>query len=142
MYKTFYDWSRDILNFDFIEKNLGIVSQLHFVYDFLKKKCFPWYILLSDQISFSDCLYFLRYWATRVLELFVNQQWFTKYLRLYFFNSSFHAKWHTTGKVQFLFLKSFFLMLTKFLFWQGDWALGYYSMKFKIFLIFSNLLRS
>ena len=31
------------------------------------------YILLTDQISLSDCLYFLRYWAICVLWLFVNQ---------------------------------------------------------------------
>ena len=30
-------------------------------------------ILLSDQISLSGCLYFLRYWAICVLQLFVNQ---------------------------------------------------------------------
>ena len=29
--------SRDMLNFDFIEKNLGIVSLPHFVYDFSRK---------------------------------------------------------------------------------------------------------
>ena len=28
------------------------------------------------------------------------------------------------------FFKSFLLVLTKFAFWQEDWALGYYSMKF------------
>ena len=31
------------------------------------------YILLTDQISLPDCLYFLRYWAICVLQLFVNQ---------------------------------------------------------------------
>ena len=30
-------------------------------------------ILLTDQILLPDCLYFLRYWATYVLQLFVNQ---------------------------------------------------------------------
>ena len=28
-----------------------------------QEKCFPCYILLTDRISLSDCLYFLRYWA-------------------------------------------------------------------------------
>ena len=32
-----------------------------------EEKCFSPYILLSDQISLSDCLYFLRYWAICVL---------------------------------------------------------------------------
>ena len=31
-------------------------------------------------------------------------------------DSSFHVKWRTTGKVQFLFFRSFLLVLTKFLF--------------------------
>ena len=45
-------------------------------------------------------------------------------------NSGFHVKWRTTGKVSFLFFKSFLLVLTKFLFWRGGWGLAYYSMKF------------
>ena len=45
-------------------------------------------------------------------------------------NSSFHVKWRTTGKVQFLFSRSLLLVLTKFSFWKEDWALGYTSMKF------------
>ena len=36
--------------------------------------------------------------------------------------SSFHAKYCTTEKFSFVF--------QVFSFWQGDWALGYYSMKF------------
>ena len=43
---------------------------------------------------------------------------------------SFHVKQRTTGKVQFLFFSSFLLVLTKFPFWDEDWALGYDSMKF------------
>ena len=45
-------------------------------------------------------------------------------------NSSFHVKQRTTGKVQFVFFSSFLLVLTKFLFWEEGWALGYNSMKF------------
>ena len=37
LYKTSDHWSRDILNFDFLEKDLGIVSPPHFVYDFSTK---------------------------------------------------------------------------------------------------------
>ena len=33
-------------------------------------KCFSCYILLIDQITLSDCLYFSKYWATYVLQLF------------------------------------------------------------------------
>ena len=32
LYKTFDYWSRDILNFDFLQKGLGIVSAPHFEY--------------------------------------------------------------------------------------------------------------
>ena len=45
-------------------------------------------------------------------------------------NSSFHVKQRTTGKVQFLFFSSFLLVLTKFSFWEEDWALDYNSMTF------------
>ena len=54
-------WSRDLLNFSFLEKGLGIVFPSHFMYDFsTKTSC---YVLVADQISLSDCLYFLRYWV-------------------------------------------------------------------------------
>ena len=35
--KTLDCWSRDTLNFDFMEKGLGIVFPTHFVYDFSRK---------------------------------------------------------------------------------------------------------
>ena len=34
-------------------------------------------------------------------------------------------KWRTTGKVWFLFFKSFLLVLTRLSFWRGHWGLGY-----------------
>ena len=61
-----------MLNFDFLEKGLGIVSPPHFVCDFLRKMFLMFY-LLTDQISLSDCLYLLRYWAICALRLFVSQ---------------------------------------------------------------------
>ena len=61
-----------MLNFDFLEVDLGIVSPPHFGYDF-SKKCFSCYVLLTDQVSLPDCLYFLRYWSICVLQLFVKQ---------------------------------------------------------------------
>ena len=60
-----------MLNFNFSEKGLGLVSPPHFVDD--QEKCFSSDILLTDQISLSDCLHFSRYWAICVLQLFVNQ---------------------------------------------------------------------
>ena len=61
-----------MLNFDFLKKGQGIVSPPHSVYDF-STKIMLCYILLTDQMSLSDCLYFLKYWAKCVLQLFVNQ---------------------------------------------------------------------
>ena len=60
-----------MLNFDFSEKSLGLVSLPHFVHDF-QEKCSSCCILLTDQISLSDCLYFSRCWAMCVLQLFIT----------------------------------------------------------------------
>ena len=37
LFKTLHYRSRDMLNFDFLVKGLGIVSPAHFVYDFSRK---------------------------------------------------------------------------------------------------------
>ena len=50
--------------------------------------------------------------------------------RIFETNSNFHVKQGTMGKVQFLSYKSFFLVLTKFLLGEEDWALGYNSVMF------------
>ena len=47
-----------MLKVNLLEKGLGIVSTPHFVHGF-QEKCFSCCILLNDQISLSDCLYFL-----------------------------------------------------------------------------------
>ena len=59
-----------MLSFEYLEKGSGLVSPPNFLYDF-SRKCFSVYILLTGQISYSDCLYFLRYWEIRVLQSFV-----------------------------------------------------------------------
>ena len=61
-----------MLNFDFSKKSLGIASSPNYVYDFSRKMLLMLYSL-TDQISMSDCLYFLRFWAICVLQLFVDQ---------------------------------------------------------------------
>ena len=43
-----------MLNFDFLEKGLGIVYPPHFLFDFSREM----FLMLTDQISKSDCLYF------------------------------------------------------------------------------------
>ena len=58
--KTLAFWSRNIFNFDFIENSLGIVSPPHFAYDFSRKMFLILYYI-TDQISWSDFLYFLSY---------------------------------------------------------------------------------
>ena len=52
------------------------------------------------------------------------------------------VEWHPTRGVQFLVFRGFLVVLAGFWFWWRDWALGYNSMCFEIFLIFSNLLSS
>ena len=67
---------------------------------------------------------------TRPLPKNVYLQTFTKYLRqtlVFMWNSALREKFN------FYFCKSFLLVLTKFSFWQEDWALGYHSMKFRLF---------
>ena len=51
-----------MLRVNFFKKGFWLVSEPHFVHDFSRKyvSCF---ILLTDQISLSDFLYFLRYLA-------------------------------------------------------------------------------
>ena len=46
-----------MLNFDFLEKSLGIVSPPHFAYNF-SRKMFAFYVL-TDLISLSDSRNFL-----------------------------------------------------------------------------------
>ena len=70
-----------MLNFDFLEKGLGVVSPPHFGYDF-SRNIFSCYVLSADQISLPDYLYFLRYCAICVLKLFVNQVVMSSILKL------------------------------------------------------------
>ena len=46
LYKTLDYWSKNMLNFNFWEKGLGLVSPSHF----FQEKCFSCYILWNDQI--------------------------------------------------------------------------------------------
>ena len=55
-----------------IKRGLELVSLPHFSHSFWKKY-FSYYILLTNQISLPVCLYFVRYWAICVLQMFVNQ---------------------------------------------------------------------
>ena len=63
-----------MLNVDFLDKGLGMLSTAHIAYDFSTKMSlfFQQKCALTDQLSLPGCLYFLRYWAKCVLQLFVN----------------------------------------------------------------------
>ena len=62
--------------------------------------------------------------------------------RIFETKSTCHVKQRTTGKFKFPFFTSFLLVLTKFSFWEEDWALGYNSMKFWNFSVISYLPKS
>ena len=53
-YKTLDKWSRDMLNFNFSEKGLGLVSPLYFVHDFSRKL-----FLLSSSINWLNFILWL-----------------------------------------------------------------------------------
>ena len=50
MYKTLDYWSRDMLNFNFLEKDLGIVSVINFAFDVSRKMFVMLNFILTDQI--------------------------------------------------------------------------------------------
>ena len=50
-------------------------------------KCLSYYILLTDQVSLSDCFYFTRYLAICTLQLFVNQAVMSQHLKLTLFSN-------------------------------------------------------
>ena len=54
--------SRDMLNYDFLDKGLAIVFQ-QILWMIFQQKCSSCYNLFIDEISLPGCLYFLRYWA-------------------------------------------------------------------------------
>ena len=76
-YSTIDFKTLDMLNFDFSEKVWHQFLQ-HILYMIFQEKLF-YYILLNDQISFSDCLYFFRYWVIRVLQLLFPRLWRHKF---------------------------------------------------------------
>ena len=59
-----------MLNFDFLEEGLRIVPLPHMIF---QEKYFSCYILLTNQISWTDCIYFLRCWTIFGLQLPFSQ---------------------------------------------------------------------
>ena len=54
LYKTLDNCSVDMLNFNFLEKSLGLNSPSHFEFDFSRKLFLIVSHLLTDQIPLSD----------------------------------------------------------------------------------------
>ena len=63
LYKTLDYWSRDMLNFNFSEKGLGLVSPPHFVYDFSRKM-----FLMLYSINWTNFIV----WLSLLLKILVN----------------------------------------------------------------------
>ena len=72
LHKILDYWSRDMLNFDFWEKDLGAVSPPHSVHDFLRKILF---VLYSNNWPnfIVRLLLLLENWAVCILELLISQ---------------------------------------------------------------------
>ena len=63
LYKTLDYWSRNMFNFEFLEKYLGIVSPPYFVYDFSRKMFLVLYFLNWPSFLF---------WLSLLLEILGN----------------------------------------------------------------------
>ena len=59
--------------FIFDKKPFYVKLTVFFLAGTIRRKISSGYILLTVQISWSGCLYFMRYRAISVLQLFVNQ---------------------------------------------------------------------
>ena len=54
LHKTLHYWSGDMLNFDFLEKDLEVVSRPHFMYDFSRKM-----FLMLHSINWPNFIFWL-----------------------------------------------------------------------------------
>ena len=63
LFKNLHYWSRDMLNFGFLDKGLGIISTAHFVYEFSTKM-----ILMLYSINWSNFIV----WLPLLLEILGN----------------------------------------------------------------------
>ena len=72
LFKTLHYWSRDMLNFDFLDKDLRIVSPAHFVHDFFTKVFLVLYsINWPNVIPLLPLLFEIL--GNMCIDLFVNQ---------------------------------------------------------------------
>ena len=111
-----------------IVQNSHILAGIYFI--FLKKRPRPnlkgfnikfWPLWKDRKISYQNC-HANQVWRllgrVRGKKLFPETKYLTQTL-VFMWNSTLREK-H-----QFLFFRRFLLVLTKFWFWGGDWALGY-----------------
>ena len=72
LYKTLDCWSRDILSFDFLDKDWD--QFLHPILSIIfQEKCFSCYILLNYKILLSDCHYVLICWTICIMQILAFQ---------------------------------------------------------------------
>ena len=83
LFKSLYFWSRDMLNFHFLDKGLGIVSPLHFVYDFSAKM-----FLMLYSINWPNFIA----WLPSLLEILGNYL-LTRLWRHGFWNELYLSNW-------------------------------------------------
>ena len=83
LYKALGFWSRHMLNFDFLKKDLWIVSPPHFVYDFSRKKFFMLYFINWPSLIVWLAL-LLTILGKCTLQLLVNQAVTSYILKLTF----------------------------------------------------------
>ena len=60
----------DVKLFKKAKRGLELVSLPYFMHDISRIKFFSCYILLTDQILWTDCCYFLRFWTIQYFILF------------------------------------------------------------------------
>ena len=68
-FKTIY---LQIYSISIFQKRVWEQFLYHIFFMIFQQKCFSCYVLMTNQISKSNCVYFLRYQAICVLQLFVN----------------------------------------------------------------------
>ena len=82
VFKTLHYWSRDMLNFDFLDKGLEIVSPAQFMYDFSTKKflmlysvnwpnLITWLPLLLEKLR-NMCIAIVCYPGCDVMDFEIN----------------------------------------------------------------------
>ena len=81
LYKTLYCHSRDIINFNFLEKDLGLVSWPYFVYDFSKK-----IFIMLDSTNWPNFTVLIVYTSCNIAQCVYCSYLFPSFWRHKFWN--------------------------------------------------------